>query len=81
MTVPRLRAWIGVYGGGQYESGVGRGQIQYLAALFPPPDAANDTAPAGYDQTPPPADVPCAPMTVIPDAAGFAASAAMRAVA
>ena len=68
---------IGVYGGGQYELGVGRGQIQYLAALFHP-DASNDTAPAGYDETPPPADVPCAPMTIIPDAAGFAARAAMR---
>lgn len=71
---------IGVYGGGQYELGVGRGQIQYLAALFHP-DASNDTAPPGYDETPPPADVPCAPMTIIPDATGFGARASMRAAA
>ena len=37
---------MGAYGGGQYELGVGRGQIQYLAALFHP-DAPNDIAPAG----------------------------------
>ena len=35
---------MGAYGGGQYELGVGRGQIQYLAALFHP-DAPNDIAP------------------------------------
>ena len=39
---------MGAYGGGQYELGVGRGQIQYLAAIFHP-DAPNDIAPAGYD--------------------------------
>ena len=37
---------IGSYGGGQFELGVGRGQIQYLASLFHP-DAPNDVAPAG----------------------------------
>ena len=36
---------IGLYGGGQTELGVGRGQIQYLASLFHP-DAPNDVAPA-----------------------------------
>ena len=36
---------MGAYGGGQYELGVGRGQIQCLAALFHP-DAPNDIAPA-----------------------------------
>ena len=40
---------IDAYGGGQYELGPGRGQIQYLAALFHP-DAPNDLAPAGFDQ-------------------------------
>jgi hypothetical protein len=38
---------IGVYGGGQYELGPGRGQIEYLASLFHP-DAPNDVAPVGY---------------------------------
>jgi hypothetical protein len=39
---------IGLYGGGQSELGVGRGQIQVLAALLHP-DGSNDIAPAGYD--------------------------------
>ena len=39
---------MGAYGGGQYELGPGRGQIQYLAGVFHP-DAPNDIAPAGYD--------------------------------
>ena len=37
---------MGAYGGGQYELGVGRGQIQYLAAMFHA-DAPNDIAPGG----------------------------------
>ena len=36
---------IGMYGGGQFELGVGRGQIQYLASIFHP-DTPNDVAPA-----------------------------------
>ena len=39
---------IEMYGGGQSELGVGRGQIQLLAGLFHP-DGVNDIAPAGYD--------------------------------
>jgi hypothetical protein len=39
---------IGLYGGGQFELGPGRGQIQALAALFHP-DASNDVAPGGYN--------------------------------
>jgi L-alanine-DL-glutamate epimerase-like enolase superfamily enzyme len=39
---------IGAYGGGQTELGPGRGQIQYLAAVFHP-DTPNDTAPSGYN--------------------------------
>ena len=35
---------IGLYGGGMFELGPGRGQIQYLASLFHP-DAPNDVAP------------------------------------
>ena len=60
------------YGGGQYELGPGRGQAQYLAALFHP-DAPNDLAPAGFDQPAPPRDAPCYPMTVTPDPTGFGA--------
>ena len=39
---------IGAYGGGQFELGPGRGQIQYLASLFHP-DTPNDVAPGGYN--------------------------------
>ncbi len=35
---------IGAYGGGQFELGPGRGQIQYLASIFHP-DTPNDVAP------------------------------------
>ena len=53
---------IGAYGGGQWELGVGRGQIQVLASLFHP-DTPNDTAPRGYNERRPaagPADQPAA---------------------
>ena len=41
---------IEIYGGGQIELGVGRGQIQALASLFHP-TGVNDIAPSGYDWT------------------------------
>ena len=40
---------IGLYGGGQFELGIGRGQIQLLASLFHP-DAPNDVAPAAFNE-------------------------------
>lgn len=61
---------IGAYGGGQTELGVGRGQAQYLAALFHP-DAPNDLAPAAYNQTDPPPGLPRSPLTADLSAAGF----------
>jgi L-alanine-DL-glutamate epimerase-like enolase superfamily enzyme len=61
---------IGNYGGGQFELGVGRGQIQYLAALFHP-DAPNDVAPAGYNLPDPPAGLPDSPLAPSPAALGF----------
>jgi hypothetical protein len=51
---------IGAYGGGQWELGVGRGQIQVLASLFPP-DTPNDTAPRGYNEAEPPEGLPVSP--------------------
>ena len=57
------REGIGAYGGGQWELGVGREQIQYLAALFHP-DNPNDTAPRGYNAAVPEAGLPTSPMTV-----------------
>jgi len=52
---------IGAYGGGQWELGVGRGQIQVLASLFHP-DTPNDTAPRGYNEADPPPDLPTSPL-------------------
>jgi hypothetical protein len=52
---------IALYGGGQYELGPGRGQIQLLASLFHP-DAPNDVAPAGYNATEPVEGLPTSPL-------------------
>jgi hypothetical protein len=62
---------MGAYGGGQYELGVGREQIQLLAALFHP-NAPNDIAPGGYDALDPEPGLPTSPLTVVPAARGFA---------
>lgn len=54
---------IACYGGGQFELGAGRAQIQLLAALLHP-DAPNDVAPAAYnlaDPEPPPPRTPLPP--------------------
>jgi hypothetical protein len=61
---------IGMYGGGQFELGVGRGQIQYLASLFHP-DTPNDLAPAGYNFSPLDPSLPESPLEPTPSAAGF----------
>ena len=61
---------IGAYGGGQFELGVGRGQIQYLASLFHP-DAPNDVAPGGYNDVEPPPGLPESPLSPAPDETGF----------
>jgi L-alanine-DL-glutamate epimerase-like enolase superfamily enzyme len=57
------REGIGAYGGGQWELGVGREQIQYLAALFHP-DSPNDTAPRGFNAAVPDPGLPVSPMHV-----------------
>jgi L-alanine-DL-glutamate epimerase-like enolase superfamily enzyme len=61
---------IGNYGGGQTELGVGRGQIEYLAALFHP-DTPNDVAPAPYNFYPLPGDLPGSPLAPTPSRTGF----------
>lgn len=61
---------IGMYGGGQFELGVGRGQIQYLASLFHP-DGPNDVAPGGYNDPHPPAGLPVSPLAVAAAPTGF----------
>jgi hypothetical protein len=52
---------IRLYGGGQFELGVGREHIQTLASLFYP-DAPNDVAPGGYNAPEPRADLPDSPL-------------------
>ena len=59
-----------VYGGGQGEVGLGRGQIQYLASLYHP-DTSNDTAPAGYNDPAVPEGMPTSPMDPVPSETGF----------
>ncbi|HEY7694151.1 MAG TPA: hypothetical protein VH816_17575 [Gaiellaceae bacterium] len=61
---------IRLYGGGQFELGPGRGQIQYLASLFHP-DAPNDVAPGGYNRVPTPPGLPRSPLPAAPAPAGF----------
>ncbi len=61
---------IGAYGGGQWEIGVGRGQIQVLASLFHP-GAPNDTAPRGYNEAEPPAGLPVSPLEPRLSSTGF----------
>jgi L-alanine-DL-glutamate epimerase-like enolase superfamily enzyme len=61
---------IGMYGGGQFELGVGRGQIQHLAAIFHP-DGPNDVAPGGYNDVSPPDGLPASPLPVAASATGF----------
>ena len=46
-----------MYGGGMGELGVGRGQIELLAALFHP-DAPNDVAPSAYNEDDPSDQLP-----------------------
>jgi hypothetical protein len=61
---------IGAYGGGQWELGVGRGQIQVLASLFHP-DTPNDTAPRGYNEADPPPGLPTSPLEPMLSPTGF----------
>lgn len=63
---------IGAYGGGQWELGPGRGQIQLLASLFHP-SAPNDVAPRAYNLEPSPG-LPTSPLAVTPRATGFLAA-------
>jgi hypothetical protein len=61
---------IGAYGGGQSELGVGRDQIQYLAALMHP-TTPNDTAPKEFNLPEPPVGLPTSPIDLPVAATGF----------
>ena len=62
---------VGAYGGGQWELGPGRGQIQLLAALNHP-DTPNDVAPRAFNLDPQPG-LPESPLRVAPRRTGFLA--------
>jgi hypothetical protein len=64
------REGIAIYGGGQGEVEVGRGQVQYLASLFHP-DTPNDVAPSGYNDPAVPDGLPTSPLTPAPSETGF----------
>lgn len=61
---------IAIYGGGQFELGPGRGQIQHLASLFHP-DAPNDVAPKEYNDGGPRPGLPQSPLPPASKASGF----------
>jgi len=60
---------IHMYGGGQFELGVGRRHIQVLASLFYP-DGPNDVAPREYNMGDPRPGLPQSPLEP-PEAVGF----------
>jgi hypothetical protein len=61
---------ITTYGGGQFELGVGRAQIQGLASLFYP-EHPNDVAPGGYNDPDLPEGLPDSPLSPPDDPDGF----------
>ena len=61
---------IRCYGGGQFELGVGRGQLQLLASLFYP-DGPNDIAPRAYNEPAVEESLPTSPLTPPATPVGF----------
>jgi hypothetical protein len=61
---------IVMYGGGQFELSVGRGQIQTLASLFHA-EGPNDVAPLGYDGPEPEPGTPASPLPPSGATVGF----------
>ena len=64
------REGIALYGGGQFELGRGRDQIQLLASLFHA-DAPNDVAPAGFNAVTAVTGLPQSPLSPGAPAPGF----------
>jgi L-alanine-DL-glutamate epimerase-like enolase superfamily enzyme len=65
------REGIALYGGGQFEIGPGRGQIQAIASVFYP-DGPNDVAPGGYNAPVPADGLPASPLPLEQGAVGLA---------
>lgn len=63
-------AGIAMYGGGQFELGPGRGQLQVLASLFHP-SAGNDVAPSRFNESELSSDLPPSPLAPRLGATGF----------
>ncbi|WP_135365290.1 enolase-like domain-containing protein [Halosimplex halophilum] len=61
---------ITLYGGGQYELGVGREHLHAVASAFYP-DSPNDIAPSAYHSPEPHADVPASPLDPPADPVGL----------
>jgi hypothetical protein len=61
---------IRAYGGGMFEQGPGRGQLQYLASLFHP-DGPNDLAPVEYNLQRDAGRLPRSPLAPQPHETGF----------
>ncbi|MGZ4331219.1 MAG: hypothetical protein ACXVXL_24840 [Solirubrobacteraceae bacterium] len=61
---------ISAYGGGMFEQGPGRGQLQYLASLFHP-GGPNDLAPVGYNLQFGADELPRPPLPPEPHQTGF----------
>ncbi len=61
---------VTLYGGGQFELGVGRDHIQLLASLFYP-DGPNDVAPGGYNEPAVASDLPSSPLAAPANSVGL----------
>jgi hypothetical protein len=61
---------IALYGGGMFELGPGRGQIQHLASVFNP-DGPNDVAPGAYNEREPRPGLPSSPLPAASNDPGF----------
>ncbi|MFB6184962.1 MAG: hypothetical protein ABEI96_10440 [Haloarculaceae archaeon] len=62
---------VSLYGGGQFELGVGRQHLHALASLFYP-DGPNDVAPRGYNDPDVRTDLPSSPLAPRADPVGLA---------
>ena len=68
---------VGLYGGGQFELGVGRDHIQLLASLFYP-EGPNDVAPGGYNDPEVPTGLATSPLDPPSNNIGLGRSGAGR---